>query len=137
MPTHSFIGEIARHAGVTATTTVGITQSLFARKGNNDLWTQGAIGISVTSIVAGTTWGVAVWGRLNGTSFKIAELANIHGVSALVMPFCNETNQLVLGSTQSSMFGSFLTPKTMVVSAVSAGIGITFGCVVSASLRSV
>ena len=134
---HQYVGVIASHAGTTITRSIGVTRSLIASKGNDHIWTHGVFGISVTTNTAGTTWGAAVWGNLSGTSIKIAEMTGLSGVSSLILPIVNETTQgAVLGSTQSASIG-IITPRSIVLTGVSLGIGITFGCVVSASLRSV
>lgn len=124
-------GVLASHAGTTQTTTVAISAPM--NKANAFVWTHGAFGVSVTSSVAGATFGVAVWSNIAGVSIKIAEATGLMGSSAFVLPMVNESTQHVIGSTQAALVG-ILAPKTVVLTGVSAGIGITFGCVVTGVL---
>ena len=126
-----FMGVLASHAGTTQTTTVGITNPTYAARAG--MWTHGAFGISVTTSTAGATFGVAVWGNATGVSIKLAEITGLMGSSVFVLPQVNEVNGVALGTTQSSQLG-IVAPRSIVLTGVSAGIGLTFGCVVSAAL---
>ena len=127
-------GVLASHAGATQTTTVAVSAPMM--KANAFVWTHGAFGVSVTRSVAGATFGVAVWSNIAGVSIKLAEVTGLMGLSTATLPFVNEATigaGAVLGSTQSSAIG-ILAPKTVTLTGVSAGIGITFGCVVTGAL---
>lgn len=126
-----FNGELVVCGPFSGTSTFGITATnAYARAG---LWTHAYFGVSVTSSMAGATSGVAVWGSIGGVSCKIAEVTGLMGLSRAILPQVEEWPGFTLGSTQTRGVG-ILQPRSVIVTGVSTGVGITFGCVVTANL---
>ncbi len=104
---------------------------------NTPFWSYGVFGVSMLSYSAGQNWGFGVWGNFAGVSFKIAEFGAITGVSSQILPLVNEMLTPVAlaanGSTQAMCLG-IMTPKSIIATGSSAGIGITASFVVTASL---
>lgn len=121
--------------GVTNTRSIPIG-SASLNKANAMLWTHGAFGLSVTHYSAGQSWTVGVMSNLAGVTLKIAEIGIIDGLSQCIIPLVNESTNgagHVLGSTQAASIG-ILQPTALTFTGTSNGVGITFGCVVSACL---
>ena len=135
MSHQEWIGTLATVTGTTQTTTYSLGTSSTSAKANASMWGYATFGWKGTTSVAGSTYTVGVWGNFNGVSIKIAEVSGLMGNSMLTVPLVNEGLAPfgAWGITQVSCIG-VPHPKTLVLTAVSAGIGITFGGVLSAIL---
>ncbi len=131
------VGNGTGTAGITATTSFGISSVGPAVMGSAALYTHGLFGYSAINYSAGQNWTIGIWGNVAGVSVKIAEYSPVTGVSAGIIPLVNEGlgtgSQTVFGTTVSSFIG-IPKPRSIILTGSSAGIGISFGVVVVASL---
>lgn len=115
-------------SGITATSA---NNTVTLNKTNAAVFESGIFGVSVTEYTAGQTWQINVYHKFpSGQRILISESPVISSASAAIMPILNAE-----GATQSEFMGI---PKPMEIDVVgnSAGVGITFSAIVSASLFS-
>jgi hypothetical protein len=121
-----FTQDIATVSGITSSSTANVVT--MSNKSTDPIYGLGIIGVSVTEYQTGQSWTVSVYGMVGGARYLIAQNAQLASQTAVIVPILNAH------ATDTHDFIGIPIPREVDFTGDSAGVGITFGAVLTATL---